>query len=169
MPPYSSPSTAKVWTQGHFSGSVRLSSDKCAKTKQTPHISHKGRGSNYIQLKLNSWLVWHEKIHITHLNNADSCRDKRWVECANVHQPPTPHPHPTSFVGNSSLPSVSIGKPWWLAAGFYKPAYMATFPCLHGPSAVTSNWARKHCQPHRSLIDTHEKSLLVLLTHGIIR
>lgn len=41
---------------------------------------------------------------------------------------------------------------------------------VHEPSAVTSHWARKRCKSSQSLIDTHEKSLLVvLLTQDIIR
>lgn len=41
---------------------------------------------------------------------------------------------------------------------------------VHEPSAITNHWARKRYQPSQSLIDTHEKSLLVVvLNRGIIR
>lgn len=87
---------------------------------------------------------------------------------------PASNSSPSPFSREQLPPSVSIGKPWWLAAGFLNLHTWLPFPvrdsAVHEPSAVTSQWAIKRCQPSQSLIDTHEKALLVvLLTQDIIR
>lgn len=102
-------------------------------------------------------------------------RWKRWVECANVRQPPTLHPHPTSlFSGTAPCHLSALESPGGLQQVFPNLHTWLPFPvrdsAVHEPSAITSHWARKRCQPSQRLIDTHEKPLLVvLLTQDIIR
>ena len=162
LAPHTSPVASEVWTQGHLPDGARLSSDQRAShPSNSPEVDFSlASGESHVAPRINaeSW----------HWDKSSG----RSVPASTM--PPTLPPSPySSFHGNSSLPSVSLGRLWWLAAGFSKPTYMAAFPCqrlaVHGPSAVTPHWAPT-ASASPSLIETQEKSLwVVLLTQDIIR
>lgn len=91
------------------------------------------------------------------------------MECANTRRPPTPHP---LFSGTAPCHLSVLESPGGLQQVFPNLDTWLPFPvrasAVHEPSAVTSHWARKLCQAGQSLIDTHEKPLL-LLTQDVIR
>lgn len=92
------------------------------------------------------------------------------------------HP-PASNPFALTLPLFTGTAPYHLSALESSGGLQQVFPNLHTwlplpvgdsavqePSSMTTHWARKQCQPSQSLIETHEKSLLVvLLTQDIIR
>lgn len=158
-----------MWRQGQLSGCVVLTNVQ----KQTD-MPHKGTVSNYIQLTnsptINSclargkymsppWLMLNHGIEIRVVGG------ERW-------RPPASNSSPSQYpFSREQLPAICQ---YWKALVVFPNLHTwLLFPvrdsAVHERSAVTSHWATKRCQPSQSLIDTHEKSLLVvLLTLDII-
>lgn len=88
-------------------------------------VIQRGRGSNYIQFAnskavdlLGRWLMFAPAPHI----NAESWY---WDKSGGWSVPTASN----SLFSREQLPAIcQRWKPWWLAASFYKPTYMATFP-----------------------------------------
>lgn len=120
------------------------------------------------------WLYHMWKTHANLINAESWYGDKRWGGGVCQVPPASNTSAYASFLKKSSPPSVRVlESPGGLRQDFPKLHTWLPFPvresAVHESSAVTSHWARKLCRPCQSLIDTHEKSLLlVLLTQDII-
>lgn len=127
-------------------------------------MPHEGRVSNYIQLtNVTPWLMLNHDIEIREVGGV--CQRSPASNSS-------PSPYPFS---REQLPAICQYWKALVACSRFFQTYIhgclsLSDSAVHKPSAVTSHWAWKRCQPSQSLIDTHEKSLLVvLLTQDIIK
>lgn len=177
-----------MWTPGHHSGSARVvaPNDKCAPVKiPSSRCILQGQRikSHSVNKQPRSWLVWSsrkekgkKKKHISSASAAlISAESWYWAEHRGWLVPMLASfqllvvlLHLLFFSQEQFPPSVSVAKPWWLAACINKPN-------THGYLSLTETqlWVNlqlklaagpeKRCSLGQSLIDTHEKSLFAVL------
>lgn len=161
----------------HNFGCVRLCSDKCAETNGHTDMPHKGRVPNYIQLtntQTDDSCLAHGKyksppwlLKSWYWDKGGGCRARTSTsfQLFTLTQPffsGTAHCHLSALESPGGLRQVFPNLHTWLPFSDGDSA-------MHKLSSVTRHWARGRSQPSQNLIDTHEKSLLVvLLTQDII-